>query len=331
MPQSRISTKLYTSWNRYMKKCPLIIMVLLLLAGCAIDAPIVHDPELRLLFHPEMYHHIDDEQAAVYPLDQDFSVCAWTGDGLWFPLSRAFSQEVPLTDSIRKVQVKDTLWIMEEEVMWPAKNVVLSVTAFTPCEEECEVSRDKGVQWSTDVLKEQVDLLYAHKERDRMGNVNNNILHLPFNHALSRISFRVKNRVDNTGALDALNRPDKITVKKISIDGVKHSGSFCSLPTPTWTLDDDMQPLVIYEGAHITSGVPEQLGNIWLMVPQTFNTNVFVEFQYTTFANTTITQHIRTVPLTATIEPGRDYIYTLSVGIDDVLFLKERLDERLNK
>lgn len=314
-----------------MKKVVYIFVALMLLAGCTIDALIIFDPEVRLLFHPEMYHHIDDEEAAVYPLDQDFSVCAWTGDREWLPLSRAFSQEVSLTDSIRKIQVTDTLWAFDEMVMWPSKNQVLTVTAYSPYDEDCEISRENGVQWSTDILEEQVDLLYAHKEKNRLGNVNNNILHLPFNHALCRLNFRVKNRVDNTGALDALNRPDKITIKKITIDGVKHKGAFCSLPSPTWTLDDDVQPLEIFDGVFLTSGTPEPIGNIWLMVPQTFDTNVFVEFQYTTFANTTITQRIRTVPLTATIEPGHDYTYTLSVGIDDVLFLKERLEERIEK
>lgn len=314
-----------------MKKVVYIFVALMLLAGCTIDALIIFDPEVRLLFHPEMYHHIDDEETAVYPLDQDFSVCAWTGDREWLPLSRAFSQEVSLTDSIRKIQVTDTLWVLEDDVLWPSKNQVLSVTAYSPHDEDCEVDREKGVQWSTDVLEEQVDLLYAHKERNRQGNVNNNIFHLPFNHALCRLNFRVKNRVDNTGALDALNRPDKITIKKITIDGVKHKGAFCSLPSPSWTLDDDVQPLEIFNGVFLTSGTPEPIGNVWLMVPQTFDTNVFVEFQYTTFANTTITQHIRTVPLTTTIEPGRDYVYTLSVGIDDVLFLQERIEDRLKK
>jgi hypothetical protein len=314
-----------------MKKVVYIFVALMLLAGCTIDAPTVYDPEVRLLFHPEMYHHIDDEEAAVYPLDQDFSVCAWTGDREWLPLSRAFSQEVSLTDSIRKIQVTDTLWAFDEMVMWPTKKQVLTVTAYSPYDEDCEVSRENGVQWSTDVLEEQVDLLYAHKERNRMGNVNNNIFHLPFNHALSRVSFRVKNRVDNTGAHDVLNRPHKITVTNIIIEGVKHKGSFCSLPEPTWTLDEDMQRLEIFDGSFQTSGTPEPIGNVWLMVPQTFNTKVYVQFEYTTVEPTTITQRLGTVPLTATIKPGHDYTYTLSVGIDDVLFLKERLEERIEK
>ena len=314
-----------------MKKLIGIYVLSILLAGCALDSPIVYDPELPMLFHPEMYSHISEEDHTVYPLDKDFSVCAWIGDRQWLPLSRAFSQEITLTDSIRRVQVIDTLWAFDKEVMWPDKNSVLTVTAFAPCEEECEVSLEKGVQWSTDVLQEQVDLLYVHKDKNRSGNLNNNILHLPFKHALSRVSFRVKNRVDNIGAHDVLSRPHKITVTNIIIDGVKHKGSFCSLPSPTWNLDDEMQALEIFDGSFLTSGTPEPIGKVWLMVPQTFNTTVFVQYQYTTVEETTITQRMSTVPLTATIEPGRDYTYTLSVGIDDVLFLKERLEDRINK
>ena len=315
-----------------MKKVVYIFVALVLLAGCTIDAPTIYDPEVRLLLHPEMYHHIDDEEAAVYPLDQDFSVCAWTGDRQWLPLSRAFSQEVSLTDSIRKIQVTDTLWAFEELVMWPSKKEVLAVTAYSPYDEDCEVSKEYGVQWSTDILEEQVDLLYAHVEKTRLGNVNENIIHLPFSHALSQVTFRVKNRIDNTGALDDWDRPDKIVIKEITIDGVKHSGFFCSLPSPSWTLNDDLRPLPIFiNDSFVTSGTPEQIGKVWLLVPQKFNTTVTVVFEYSPFELTTITQTIRTVPLTATIEPGHDYIYTLSVGIDDVLFLKERLEERIEK
>ena len=133
--------------------------------------------------------------------------------------------------------------------------------------------------------------------------------------------------MDNTGATDQLNRPDKITVKSIVIDGVKHKGTFRSLPSAEWTLQEDKAPLTIFEGAYLTSGVPEEIGTIWLMVPQKLETTITVVFDYTTFANTTITQKIKTVPMTAGLSSGGDYTYTLSVGIDDVKFLHELLDK----
>lgn len=312
-----------------MKKLVFIFVAMLLLAGCTIEAPIVYDPELRLVFLPEVYRHLTDEDETVYPETQDFYVCAWSEDKEWLELSRAYSQEVVITDTLRKTQATDVLWAFGQNVMWPSKNQPLSFSAYSPCDEQCAVSQDKGVQWSTDVLQEQVDLLYSHVEVDRRGNVDGNVVHLPFSHALCQLRFRVKNRVDNTGALDPLNRPDKITVNKITIDGVKHSGSFCSLPSPQWTLDDDKAPLPVFEGTYQTAGVPEPIGTAWLMVPQEFDTAITVDFCYTTFANTTITQVIKTVPLKTRLENGRDYIYTLSVGIDDVKFLQELIEDKL--
>lgn len=301
----------------------------MLLAGCTFDAPVVYDPELRLLFQPEVYRHLSDNDDSVYPLEQDFIVCAWSGSSEWLTPSRAYSQEVMITDTLRKTQVTDLLWAFDQNLMWPSKNQPLSFTAYTPCEEQCAVSKDKGVQWSTDVLQEQVDLLYSHVEVDRRSNVDGNVVHLPFEHALCQIKFRVKNRVDNTGALDVMNRPDKITVKKITIEGIQHSGSFCSLASPKWTLTGDVAPLPIFEGTFQTAGVPEPIGTVWLMVPQKLDTKISVEFQYTTFANTTITQVIKTVPMKTTLENGRDYTYTLSVGIDDVKFLQELIEDKL--
>lgn len=316
-----------------MKRLICIFTAFAFLAGCTIDSPIIYDPDLRLLFQPQMYMHISSsEQVECFPEDQDIAVCAWTSEKEWLELTRAYAQDVVITDTIRKVQVTDRLWGFEEAVLWPKKNQVLSFTAYSPYEADCKVNKNKGVQWSTDnVLEDQIDLLYSHMDMDRSNNVDGNVVQMCFNHAMCQVDFRVKNRVDNTGALDALNRPDKITVKKITIDGVKYKGSFASLPSAEWTLAEDKVALPIYEGLFLTSGVPEPIGTSWMMLPQKLETVVTVEFQYTTFANTTITQVLKTVPMKTNLEPGRKYIYTLSVGIDDVKFLQELIEEDLKK
>ena len=86
-------------------------MSFVLLSGCAIDSPVIYDPSLRLLFQPQMYMHVSpDEDVVCFPEDQDMAVCAWTSAGEWLSLTRAYSQKVVLTDTIRKVQVEDVLW-----------------------------------------------------------------------------------------------------------------------------------------------------------------------------------------------------------------------------
>ena len=315
---------------KFMKRIVAIFSALLLLAGCTIDSPVVYDPDLKLLFLPEVYRHVGNASLDRYPDTQDFAVCAWVSGEKWLGLSRASSKEILLTDTLSGTPVMDTLWALEEDVLWPSKDKRVTFYAYSPYEEECTMSYDKGVEWSTDVLERQTDLLYSHLQVDRKGNVNGNVAHLCFSHALCQLTFKVKNRVDNTGALDPLNRPDKITIKKITIDGVKHKGTFRSLPSPEWILHEDEAPLPVFEGRFQTAGVPQAIGKVWLMVPQKFDTSITVEFEYTTFANTTITHEIKTVPMSTILETGRDYTYTLSVGIDDVKFLKELIGDSLN-
>lgn len=278
-----------------------------------------------------MYSHVYDEGVDDYPADQDFVVSAWVGETSLFEMQKAFSREVVLTDSSRKIHVSDILWAFAEEMNWPGKNEKVSFIAYSPYGEDCEISECNGVKWSTDVLENQTDLLYAYTKVDRRSNVDGNVVNLSFNHALCQIEFKVKNRVDNEGYTDEQRRPDKITLKKITLDGVMHKGVFWSLPSVQWILQESKAPLPIFEGTFLTGGLPEQVGTVWLMVPQELDTTVTVEFQYTTFANTTITQEIKTVPLKTTIEPGRKYTYTLSIGIDDVKFLPEIIEDKFGQ
>ena len=265
-----------------MRRIVFILSAFMTLAGCAIDNPVVYDPDLQMLFLPEVFGQVRNGTEDSYPDDQAFAVCAWVADKELFPLTKAYSQQIQLPDSVRRGKVSETLWAFEQQVMWPTKFEKVSFTAYSPYEAECQVTKEEGVIWSTDVLQDQTDLLYSHMEIDRSINVDGNVAQICFSHALCRIKFRVKNRVDNTGATDALSRPDKITVRSIVIDGVKHKGTFRSLPSAGWTLQEDKAPLTIYEGEYLTSGVPEEIGTVWLMVPQKLETNITVVFQYTT-------------------------------------------------
>ena len=67
-----------------------------------------------------------------------------------------------------------------------------------------------------------------------------------------------------------------------------------------------------------------------LMLPQALNTYVTVEFEYINFDGGTISQTLQTAsPLKTVLQPGYNYTYTLSVGIDDVLFLQEVIEEEM--
>ena len=44
-----------------------LISAALVLTGCAFDDALVHDPELRLMFQPEMYMHVSQEGTVRFP------------------------------------------------------------------------------------------------------------------------------------------------------------------------------------------------------------------------------------------------------------------------
>ena len=53
-----------------------------------------------------------------------------------------------------------------------------------------------------------------------------------------------------------------------------------------------------------------------------------VEYEYRTSANTGFTLVLKTCDLQTNLKPGRHYTYTLAVGIDEVQFLLEIIEDK---
>ena len=327
-----------------MRNSVCLLFFLALLSGCAKHSPAVYDPVLSLYVQPGVYRQVSEGLADEFSVKQDLAVSGWSlenwknwerfsSDAVnWLELSRASANAVYLTDKLDPIQVKDTLWTFYEDVKWPSKDLMLTFLAYSPYKAPCECSLEHGVSWRVDdIMNEQVDLLYADMRIDNRTNFSSNVLNLCFEHALCRIDFRIKNRVDNDGDASLDKNPDEIRVKSISIDDVKYSGSFRSRSQQQWDLRNDTRSLPIYSGEGFqTTGNPEPVGESWLMLPQALNTYVTVEFEYINFDGGTISQTLQTAsPLKTVLQPGYNYTYTLSVGIDDVLFLQEVIEEEM--
>ena len=65
----------------------------------------------------------------------------------------------------------------------------------------------------------------------------------------------------------------------------------------------------------------------WIIVWLTWR-YVSVEYEYRTASDTGFTTTLKTCALQTNLKPGRHYTYTLSVGIDDVKFLLEIIEDR---
>ncbi|MBO4985473.1 MAG: fimbrillin family protein [Bacteroides sp.] len=314
-------------------KQPLVILLVLSLIGCTFDEPRDFDPGCRLMFQPGMYMQVSHQEVEEFPTSESFGVRAWAlPDGQswsegsreateYLPLSEAKSREVLISDTTLRETVKDTLWMIGEETSWPSKYQSLTFLAYAPFSANCECDATAGIQYSTDMLENQTDLLYTAPHSDKQKIKDGWVVQLRFEHALCLVKFRVKHRVEES---------EQITIRRISIDEVRHKGSFRSLPSPQWSLDASLTPLTFFEGEERADALPQPIGNYWLMLPQQLETRVTVEYDYTTAAQTGITQRLQTVPLRTNLQAGRSYTYTLSVGIDDVKFLEEIIEHRFN-
>lgn len=309
-----------------------LILTLLAISGCTLDDARTNNPELRLMFQPDMLMQVASEGVRNFPQEQSIGVSAWKlnesiswEEGAedaepYLTLSEASGKEVQIIDTVSHKEVSDVLWVIDEQPAWPDVDEHLTFMAFSPYSSDYGCDRSDGVTCSVDILQDQTDILYTAPVTDRHKLRNGWVVPLHFQHALCEVSFRVKNRVADD---------ESIVVHSISMDGVHHKGSFASLADPQWTLDESTVELEIFEGEFETEQEPGLIGRTWLMLPQELDSQVSVKYRYTTFADTYINQNLKTLTLNTRLEAGKSYVFTLSVGIDDVKFLTELIEHRM--
>lgn len=273
--------------------------------------------------------HMSDEESDRFPTDRTFGVAAWKlpvniawergkeSAELYLPLSEARSAEVCLTDESDWNSIKDTMWIVSHSTLWPSAEESLTFLAYSPFSAACSCDTQNGVKYTADILKEQVDLLYTQPITDRHKVNHGWVVPAKFQHAFCQIEFAAKHRV---------SRNEKIIVRRISIDNVCRQGTFTSLPEPRWSYGNLSASIEFFNGAKEITGTISDIGKKWFIIPHYLNTKVTVEYDYTTPGGNIISHKLQTKHVQAMLEPGKKYTYTLSIGIDDVMFLEEIAD-----
>ena len=298
------------------------ILAVIALTSCTINRQNPYDPDVALIFQPAMYMQVAEDDVERYPTDQSFGISAWSlpDESSW---TECAADAVEFFSSFEAAPVDELRWSCGEEILWPSVTENLTFIAWAPNEAGCGCRKTEGVTFEVDnVLEDQTDLLYTEPLQDMSKLECGGVVTVPFRHALCQISLCVKNRV----AAD-----EKITVKSLKIDEIAVSGTFSSLKTPQWRTGGQSASVAFFDGNFVTGPLPELIGSKWLMIPQEMETSLTVEYDFTTASGETITQRLKTIPLKMPLEAGRSYTLTLSVGIDDVKFLKEIIKDRFLK
>ena len=304
-----------------MKKTVLIFAAAIL-TGCALDRQNDYDVEYALEFQPAMYMHVATDGTDRFPADRTFGICAWSlpERDAWEDDNSKADVYLPVKEAVPMSDGK--VWAFDEPVLWPAKNRHLTFLAYSPYDAAAECSVEEGVCFgNVDVLEDQTDLLYTEPLADMDKADCGGVVTVPFRHALCSMNFRVKNRVADD---------EKIILKKIILDAARHCGDFRSMPDPRWTLDARTARFVFFDGDYQTGHQPSEIGDNILMIPQALETPVTVVYEFVTHAGTSITQELKTTLLQKELLPGKNYTFTITVGIDDVKFLVEIIEGFLN-
>ena len=301
-----------------MKRTLSYMFLLLALAGCTQDHKTVYDPEMQMLFHPVMHVPTKTDASNDYPENQPFAINAWELDRTLQWNTDSQTADVYMAEALARKSDAE-YWALLDDALWPSRDKRLTVIAYSPAADFEGCTSSDGVSCTYDMKENQADLLYTDPQSDLDKVECGGVVVLPFKHALSQVKFHVKNRV---------NKSEEIIIKSITVDNVISSGKFNSLPEPTWVLTEETMELPFFEGEQMTGSVPYPIGRTWNVIPQLLNTVVTVEYEYRTASDTGFTQTLKTCEMCTDLEQGRQYNYTLSVGIDEVQFLLEIIEER---
>lgn len=307
-------------------KIKTLISAAFMLTGCTINETLVHDPELNLMFQPEMYMHVSQEGTVRFPTEENFAVRAWMlpqnvswNEGIghaieYMPLSEAYSREVTITDSDTRIAAKDTLWGTSETLLWPSSNDNLTFLAYAPFGAECNCDIENGISFHSDVLLRQEDILFTEPQADRHKIEDGWVVPLQFSHALCKVNFRIKNRVPER---------EEILIRRIAISSAYTKGHFSSFRTPQWIQEGTPAEILFFEGESPTDNLPTDIGSGLMMIPQKLDTRITLDYDYQTSGGARFPMHQQTSVINTELEAGHSYTYTLSVGIDDVKLMQE--------
>lgn len=300
----------------------IIVAVAVLLSGC-IKSEIVSN---KISFAPVASKATRAIiTGTTYPQGESFVVSAFhTGNAPYFEsLTASYSSTLDL-------------WATREDQYWPLSGS-LTFKAYSPSSlAGVTINSSTGAITATDYTidtptKLTTDFCYGTYTVDDCSNHPSSVP-LQFSHALAQVVFRVT----AGGYYNDESRTVAISMTSLSLDDVYSVGDFSD---GTWSNPDTEHDYTLSStttALTYTGTVPDTtLICSYLLVPQTLSNNAALTVGYTiaqtvnsttfTFANDPVT-----IPLRGTItqwEPGRKYIYTISIGLNDNITFTATADD----
>lgn len=247
-----------------------------------------------------------------YPTDESFKVSAYyEGTDAYFEnLTASYSST-------------NALWETTPGQYWPLEGS-LTFYAYSPASAS-DVSMDENGFTATDYTIQTsaqmtTDLCYASATVADCG-AHPSAVGLTFSHALTQLVFRVKAAAYYSSA--------SISLTSLKIKGIY---SIASFGDGAWSDHDELYTYTLSTAStglsYDAQNRPETLPVCeYLFLPQELTSNAALEVGYTVVTTTGGTDYTLenppvTIPLSSGLsdwEPGKKYIYTLNIGMDNVI------------
>ena len=129
------------------------------------------------------------------------------------------------------------LWHPAEPYSWKA-NYPLDFYAASPLA-YASFDSEKGICFESYDTAMGYELLYTEPVLEREAGQTLGLVSLTFQRPMSLLRIYIKQELLSSSG---------ILIKSLTVDGLKHKGSFNSLPQPLWTLEGEAEPYELWVG-----------------------------------------------------------------------------------
>ena len=129
------------------------------------------------------------------------------------------------------------LWRPVEPYSWKA-NYPLDFYAASPLA-YASFDSEKGICFESYDTAMGYELLYTEPVLEREAGQTLGLVSLTFQRPMSLLRIYLKQELQSSSG---------ILIKKLTLDGLRHKGSFISLPQPLWTLEGEAEPYELWNG-----------------------------------------------------------------------------------
>ena len=239
-----------------------------------------------------------------------------------------------------------TGWILSPKYYWPATGKLSFVAMSPSIDKATSYDNTNGFQITDAWMQGNdetkiVDLMYSDESlnnakadynldgEEKTGDANTyKGVDIKFNHALSYLTFKVKSAADYTTTT-------KFKLNKITLSGVYTAGTFNQKAADPWTEDTSGEKgtYIAYNNASglefdysLAVDAPAQEGKEIILLPQALTASqqkITVNYQISTDNGTSWINQEQVADIKGAItswEMGKKYIYTITIGMNEIIF-----------